>query len=81
MPQLWHCPPAKHHEDRNPKYHEEQQNDVAEIVAAHPPKNVERERTCEYYSIRRNILLLYHLRDIGLMLKIMEDCTLSVIAL
>jgi hypothetical protein len=38
-----HCPHAKHHEDRNPKYHEEQQKDVTEILAAHRPKNVERE--------------------------------------
>jgi hypothetical protein len=30
MPQHQHCPPAiKHHGDRNPKYHEEQQKDVA----------------------------------------------------
>jgi hypothetical protein len=29
MPQIWHCPHVEHHEDRNPKYHEEQQKDVA----------------------------------------------------
>jgi hypothetical protein len=29
MPQHRHCPPAKRREDRNPKYHEEQQKDVA----------------------------------------------------
>jgi hypothetical protein len=29
MPQLRHCPPEKYHRDRNPKYHEEQQEDVA----------------------------------------------------
>jgi hypothetical protein len=29
MPQHKHCPPAKRREDRNPKYHEEQQKDVA----------------------------------------------------
>jgi hypothetical protein len=27
MPQHQHCPPAKHREDKNPKYHEEQQKD------------------------------------------------------
>jgi hypothetical protein len=29
MPQHQHCPPAKHRGDRNPKYHAEQQKDVA----------------------------------------------------
>jgi hypothetical protein len=29
MPQHRHYPPAKHSEDGNPKYHEEQQKDVA----------------------------------------------------
>jgi hypothetical protein len=29
MPHRLHCPPAKHREDRNPKYHEEQQKYVA----------------------------------------------------
>jgi hypothetical protein len=33
-----HCPPAKHREDRNTKYHEEQHKDVAGILAAPPPK-------------------------------------------
>jgi hypothetical protein len=28
-PQHQHCPPAKHRGDRTPKYHEEQQKDVA----------------------------------------------------
>jgi hypothetical protein len=30
---------AKHCEDKNPKYHEGQQRDVAGNLAAHPPKN------------------------------------------
>jgi hypothetical protein len=29
MPQRQHCAPEKRHGDRNPKYHEEQQKDVA----------------------------------------------------
>jgi hypothetical protein len=29
MPQHHHCPLAKHHGDRNLKYHKEQQKDVA----------------------------------------------------
>jgi hypothetical protein len=29
MPQHRHCPFGKHREDRNPKYHEEQHQDVA----------------------------------------------------
>jgi hypothetical protein len=29
IPQHQHCPLAKHHEDKSPKYHEEQQKDVA----------------------------------------------------
>jgi hypothetical protein len=29
MPQRHHCPLSKRREDRNPKYHEEQQKDVA----------------------------------------------------
>jgi hypothetical protein len=29
MPQHQHCPPAKIRGNRNPKYHEEQQEDVA----------------------------------------------------
>jgi hypothetical protein len=29
MPQHRYCPPAKHREDRNPKYHEEQLKVVA----------------------------------------------------
>jgi hypothetical protein len=36
MPQHRHCPPAKRRGDRNPQYHEEQQKDVAWILAAHP---------------------------------------------
>jgi hypothetical protein len=44
MPQHQHYPPpAKHHQDKNPKYHEEQLKDVAGFLAAHPPKPVERE--------------------------------------
>jgi hypothetical protein len=43
VPQHHHCPFAKHREDRNPKNHKEQQKRVAEILAAHPPKTVERE--------------------------------------
>jgi hypothetical protein len=27
MPQHQHCPPAKHHGNRNPNYHEDQQKD------------------------------------------------------
>jgi hypothetical protein len=27
MPQHQHCPPAKHHGDRKPKYHEEEHKD------------------------------------------------------
>jgi hypothetical protein len=44
MPHHRRCPPAKHREDRNPKYHEQQQKDVARILAVHPPKTVGRER-------------------------------------
>jgi hypothetical protein len=29
MPQHQHCPLSKHHGDRSPEYHEEQQKDVA----------------------------------------------------
>jgi hypothetical protein len=43
MPQYQHCPYAKHREDKNPKYHEDQRRDVARIVAVHPPKTVEWE--------------------------------------
>jgi hypothetical protein len=42
-PQHQHSPSAKSREYRNPNYHEEQQKDVALIIAAPPPKNVERE--------------------------------------
>jgi hypothetical protein len=44
MPQHQHCPHAKRREDKNPKYHEEHDTeDFARILAAHPPKIVERE--------------------------------------
>jgi hypothetical protein len=43
MPQHQNCPPAKYSEDRNSKYHEERQKDVARILAANPQKPVERE--------------------------------------
>jgi hypothetical protein len=44
MPQHRHCPPAKHYENKNPKYHNnEHEKDVLRILAAHPPKTVERE--------------------------------------
>jgi hypothetical protein len=42
MPQHQHSPRAKHREDTNPQYCEEHLNDVARILAAHPPKTVER---------------------------------------
>jgi hypothetical protein len=29
MPQYQHCSPAKYREDKNPKYHKEQQKDIA----------------------------------------------------
>jgi hypothetical protein len=45
MPQGQHCPPAKRRGDRNPKYHEEQQKDVARIHVAHPPKTPKRNRS------------------------------------
>jgi hypothetical protein len=39
MPQHRHCPHAKYRVDRNPNYHEEQQQkDVAKIFAAHPQR-------------------------------------------
>jgi hypothetical protein len=44
MLQHRHCSLAKHREDRNPKYHEDQQKDVARNLAAHPPETVEKER-------------------------------------
>jgi hypothetical protein len=44
MPQHQHCPPARHREDKNPKYHEEQQKDVQGILETHFPKTVEREQ-------------------------------------
>jgi hypothetical protein len=43
MPKLRHFLLAKHYEDRNPKYHEEHQKGVAELLAARPPKKVVRE--------------------------------------
>jgi hypothetical protein len=43
MPQHRHCPPAKHREGRNPKHHEEQQKDVAGVLAEHPPNTVNRK--------------------------------------
>jgi hypothetical protein len=43
MSQHRHYTPAKHRENRSPKYHEERQRDVARIPVAHPPKTVERE--------------------------------------
>jgi hypothetical protein len=48
MPQHHYCPPTKRREDRNPKYHEEQQKVVVWIPAAHLPKNVEKEY--EYFD-------------------------------
>jgi hypothetical protein len=44
VPQHEHSPPRKRREDRNPKYHEEQQKGAALIFAAHPQENVEREQ-------------------------------------
>jgi hypothetical protein len=41
MPQHRHCPPGKHRGDRNPKYHEEQQKDIARNLATLPAKTVE----------------------------------------
>jgi hypothetical protein len=38
MPQHHHCPPARHHDDKNPEYHEEQTKDVTIILSAHPLK-------------------------------------------
>jgi hypothetical protein len=38
VPQHRHFSPAKHHEDRNTKYHEVQEKDVARVLVAHPPK-------------------------------------------
>jgi hypothetical protein len=43
VPQYQHCPLAKRRGDRNPKYHEEHLKDVTRILAAHPPKNAEKE--------------------------------------
>jgi hypothetical protein len=45
MPQYRHCAPANHREHRNPEYYEEQQKDLAGILAAHPSLSdtVERE--------------------------------------
>jgi hypothetical protein len=40
MPQHEHCPPAKNHEDKTPKYLEERQKDVARVLAAHPLQTV-----------------------------------------
>jgi hypothetical protein len=42
MPQHQQCSLAKHREDMNPNYHEEQHEDFVRIIAAHPPKTVGR---------------------------------------
>jgi hypothetical protein len=39
MPQHRHCSLGKYRKDKNPKYHEEQHEDVGGSLAAHPPKN------------------------------------------
>jgi hypothetical protein len=41
MPQYRLCPLRKHREDRNPKYHEENEHDDARFLAAHAQKTVE----------------------------------------
>jgi hypothetical protein len=50
MPQDEHYPLAKRRGDRNPKYHEEQQKDVAYILAVYPLKKrrkvVRRTKCC-----------------------------------
>jgi hypothetical protein len=42
MPQHQHCSFTKRREDRNPKYYEEKEKDVASILAAYPLKTVEK---------------------------------------
>jgi hypothetical protein len=42
MPQHQDYPLAEHREDENPKYYDEEQKDVARMLAAHPPKAMER---------------------------------------
>jgi hypothetical protein len=37
------CPAKRNCKEKDPKYHEEQQKDVARIIAAFPPKTVSRE--------------------------------------
>jgi hypothetical protein len=43
MPEHQHCPPAKSRDDKNPKYHGEQEKDVARFLAAHPSKKRRKE--------------------------------------
>jgi hypothetical protein len=52
------CPHAKRHGDRNLKYHEEQHKDVARILAAHPPKNVEKEHTYGDDEMRHTYIIV-----------------------
>jgi hypothetical protein len=47
-----HCPHAKFREDKKPKYHEEEQKEVAIILAAHPLITAEREQK---YIDERNV--------------------------
>jgi hypothetical protein len=44
MPQHKHCPLAKHRGDKNPKYHEDQQNTLHEFLPHIPPETPKRNK-------------------------------------